>query len=109
MSKNAIVKIYRFDPTSGESERYDTYEVPPEGWVGLRVLDTLKYIYEKFDSGLSFRESCYQRLCGACTMRINNKTVLACDVESTDEMVIEPVPGKRIIKDLVVDLENLEK
>ena len=104
MNDKAIVKIFRFDPTVDKEGRYETYEVPAEGWQGLRVLDTLRYIYENIDPGLAFREQCYQRLCGACIVMVNKKSVLACDAQATKEMVIEPDPRYRILRDLVVDL-----
>ena len=101
MTDKATVKIYRFDPAVDGEPRYETYEVPPEGWYGVKVIDTIRYIYENFDSGLSFREPCRQRLCGACTIMLNSKPVLACDAFSEKDMVIEPLPNRRLIKDLV--------
>ena len=99
----ANVKIFRFDPTMDKEPRFETYEVPAEGWQERKVIDTLRYIYEKFDQGLSFREPCRQQLCGACVVRVNNKSVLACDAKSEQEMTIEPVPNCKVIKDLVAD------
>ena len=84
--------------------RYETYEVPSEGWHGLKVLDVIRYIYEHFAPDLSFRGPCHQQLCGSCTVMVNKKTTLACDAMAGSEMVIEPRPKHRVIKDLVVDL-----
>ena len=109
MSDNATIKIRRFDPSVDKEPRYDAYEVPPEGWDGRKVIDTLRYIYENLDPGLSFREPCRQRLCGACTVMVNSKAVLACDALSKKEMVIEPLPGYPVIRDLVVDLSASKK
>ncbi len=104
MNEKAIVKIYRFDPTVDKEPWYATYEVPPEGWYDLKVIDTVRYIYENYDPGLSFSEECDQRLCGICLMLVNKKPVLACDALSEKEMVLEPIPKYRVLKDLVVDL-----
>ena len=109
MTEKATVKLYRFDPTVDKEPRYETYEVPSEGWQGRMVLDTLRYIYEHFDNGFSFRGPCHQRDCGACTIRINGKTALACDVVAEKEMVIEPVPKRQVLKDLVVDIAMTEE
>ena len=109
MADKAIVKIHRFDPTMDKEPRYETYEVPPEGWDGLKVIDTLRYIYENFDTGLSFREPCRQRLCGACSIMINSKPALACDALSEKEMVIAPIAKYPVIKDLIVDLSGEKK
>ncbi len=103
MSDSASVKILRFDPTMDKEPRFETYKVPVEGWKDRKVIDTLRYIYEHFDQGLSFREPCRQQLCGACVVRVNNKPVLACDALSEQDMTIEPVPNYKIIKDLVAD------
>ena len=101
MADHAVIKILRFDPSADTESRYEIYEVPPEGWDGMKVIDTLRYIYENFDPGLSFREPCRQQLCGACTMVVNKKPVLACDAFSEKEMIIEPIPRRKVIKDLV--------
>ena len=100
----ATVKIYKFDPSVDKEGRLDTWEVPPEAWQGIKVIDTLRYIYENFDPELSFREPCRQQLCGACTMMVNDKPVLACDVFSQQDMTIKPLKNRKVIKDLVVEL-----
>ena len=103
MKDNATVTIYRFDPSVDREPRYQTYDVPPEGWHGLKVIDTLRYIYETLDPGLSFREPCRQQLCGACAVLVNQKPVLACDAFSEREMTIEPPLHRQVFKDLVTD------
>ena len=109
MNDKAIIKIRRFDPSVDKEARYEAYEVPPEAWRDVKVIDTIRYIYENLDPTLSFREPCRLRLCGACTIRVNNKSVLACDTFSEKEMVLEPLPNHRLIKDLVVDPSEKEK
>ena len=106
MNDKAIVKIKRFDPSTDQEPVYQTYEVPAEGWVKHKVIDTLRYIYENLDPSLAFREPCRQRLCGACLVMVNKKTVLACNAMSEAEMVIEPVTTYPIIKDLVVEIRR---
>lgn len=103
MTEKATVKVYRFDSTIDKEPRYETYEVPPEGWQDLTVIDTLWYIYNNFDAGLSFRGPCHVQVCGNCTVMVNKKPGLACDTLATKEMVIEPVPKRRVLKDLIVD------
>ena len=103
MADKATVKIWRFDPSVDREPRYETYEVPPEGWDGVKVIDTLRYIYENFDPELSFREPCRQQLCGACAVMVNKKRILACDVFMEKEALIEPLPNRRVIKDLVTE------
>jgi succinate dehydrogenase / fumarate reductase iron-sulfur subunit len=104
MIEKAVVKICRFDPAVDKEPRYETYEVPAEGWSELKVLDVIRYIYEHFAPDLSFRGPCHQQLCGGCTVMVNKKSVLACDALAEREMVIEPRLKHRVIKDLAVDL-----
>lgn len=106
MTDHATVKIFRFDPAVDKEPRYESYEVPYEYWSGVKVIDTIRYIYEKFAPGLSFREPCRQQVCGACTMLVNKKPVLACDTFSEEEMIIEPIPNRPILKDLVTDFHG---
>ncbi len=103
---NAKVKIFRFDPTIDKEPRFEEYEVPPEGWCGIKIIDTIRYIYEHFAPGLAFREPCRQQLCGACAVMVNKKPILACDALSEKEMIIEPPPKRRVYKDLIVDLSG---
>ena len=100
---NAVVKIFRFDPAVDKEPRYETYEVPPEAWKDRKVMDVLKYIYRNFAPGLAFREACYQGLCGGCTVRVNNKPVLACDAFAQQRMLIEPLSKNKALKDLITD------
>lgn len=37
-------------------------------------------------------------------MLVNSKAVLACDVLASENMTIEPLPKRKIIRDLVVEL-----
>ncbi len=109
MGDMAIVKIFRFDPTEDKEPRHEIYEVPHEAWNKVKVIDTIRYIYENFAPGLSFREPCRQQLCGACAVLVNKKPVLACNAFSEKEMTIEPIPKYPIIKDLIVDLSQGEE
>ncbi len=107
MDEHARVTIFRFDPTVDKEARYETYRVPPEGWKDLMVLDTIRYIYENLDGGLSFRESCrFKTVCNACVVRVNNKQVMSCETPATREMLIEPAASFPLIKDLVVRFDS---
>ena len=103
----AKVTVQRFDPTTDKKPQYQTYMVPASGWKDLKVLDTLRYIQRHLDGTLSFRESCRQyQICGACTLAVNKKVALACEVMATQEMLIEPAPRYPLIKDLVVSFDR---
>ena len=51
----AIVRIFRFDPTVDKEPRYETFKVPYEGRT---VLNVLEVVYRDFDQGLAFRYGC---------------------------------------------------
>jgi succinate dehydrogenase/fumarate reductase iron-sulfur protein len=104
MSENAIVKIRRYDPDVSKESRFDTFEVPPESYKGLKVVEALRYIYENLDHSLAFRETCGQRMCGGCMIMVNSKNVLACDALAEKEMTIEPASNRKVLRDLIVDL-----
>lgn len=99
------VKVYRFESTLENSEHYDYFDVPvvfEEKWTVMNVLD---YIQEHCDSSLSYykHSTCGHGICGRCTLMINGKPDLACThiVEDDKEIVLEPLKGKKLIKDLV--------
>ena len=99
----ATVKVYRFDPSMDKEPRYETFQVPIAAWKNRRVIDVISYIYENFAPDLSFREPCRQGICGACTMMVNKKQVLACTAIAEQEMLIEPQTKYPVLKDLIVD------
>ncbi len=103
-SNKATVTIFRFDPTVDKEPRYETYKVPTEAWKGQKIIDVIRYIYEHSAPGLSFREPCGHHVCGSCTAMVNKKPVLACGVLAEKEMLIEPLVGHRVIKDLAVEI-----
>src|SRR5690625_6653804 len=72
------------------------------------VLDILEHLREQ-DPTLTYRRSCREGVCGSDGMNINGKNRLAC-VTSADEvmgkddrLIIRPLPGMPVIRDLVVD------
>ena len=102
------VKVYRWDPDSGENPRIDTYAVDMDA-CGPMVLDVLIRIKNSIDSTLTFRRSCREGICGSCAMNINGVNTLACTQSAEEiqgEIKIYPLPHMSVIKDLVPDLNN---
>ncbi|MEW6649927.1 MAG: succinate dehydrogenase iron-sulfur subunit [Chloroflexota bacterium] len=101
------VKVFRFNPEVGRKPRYDVFTV--EAQPTDRVLDMLEWIRGDVDGTLSFRRSCAHGVCGSDAMRINGRNYLACKVLlrdlGTNEIVIEPLLGLPVVKDLIVDME----
>jgi succinate dehydrogenase / fumarate reductase iron-sulfur subunit len=101
-------RIYRYDPTSGENPRIDTFELDAKD-CGKMVLDALIQIKSVVDSSLTFRRSCREGICGSCAMNIDGVNRLACTTSMLDlksEIKIYPLPHMPVVKDLVPDLTN---
>jgi succinate dehydrogenase / fumarate reductase, iron-sulfur subunit len=98
-------KVYRYDPESGENPRVDRFEIDLDD-CGPMVLDALIKIKSEVDSGLTFRRSCREGVCGSCAMNIHGRNTLACTCASADipgDVAVYPLPHMAVIKDLVTD------
>ena len=101
-------RIYRFDPSSGENPRVDTFELDVAD-CGPMVLDALIRIKSTVDSTLTFRRSCREGICGSCAMNIDGVNRLACTTSMEDlgrKINIYPLPHMPVVKDLVPDLTH---
>ena len=102
------LRIFRFDPRVDQGPRHDEYTVEAE--PGERILDCLNRIKWELDGSLSFRMSCAHGVCGSCALRINGRCTLACQSLVKDyagaPVLIEPLPGFKVLRDLIVDLET---
>jgi succinate dehydrogenase / fumarate reductase iron-sulfur subunit len=100
-------KIFRYDPDADDAPRYQSYLVAAE--PEERVLDCLNRIKWEQDGSLSYRMSCGHGVCGSDGMRINGKCALACQKLVKDyegvEVVLEPLPFFKVLKDLIVDMD----
>lgn len=99
--KNIKVKVFRSDPTVEKKPRYQTYEVPLT--EGMTVLDVLDYIYENVDGSLAYYDhaACRHGICGGCALVVTGETCLACQTPVYGDIIIEPPPKFKIIRDLV--------
>ncbi|WP_062318056.1 succinate dehydrogenase iron-sulfur subunit [Demequina maris] len=75
-----------------------------------RVLDALHKIKWEQDGSLAFRRSCAHGVCGSDAMRINARNRLACktllkDLNPAKPIIVEPIKGLPVEKDLIVDME----
>ena len=79
-------------------------------------------IKQKKDATLNFTASCRSAICGACAVRVNGHSYLACDTkmnellaeyDNPDTIRISPLGNFKVISDLMVDwepsIENLRK
>ena len=103
--KNRIItaSIYRNDPQKNSAPKYDIFQFEPRH--PMTVLLVLRHIFRNIDATLSFRDfECYEGACTSCTMLVNGKRARACSVivEPGEQITLEPLPGRELIKDLVV-------
>lgn len=100
------MKILRFNPEIDKKAHFETYAIEVEPTD--RVLDALNEVKWKKDGTLAYRRSCAHGICGSDAMRINGKNRLACKAlvgQMGRKIVVEPMLGFRVEKDLVVDME----
>jgi len=105
---NIKVKVLRYNPESDPKPNWKTYDVEVE--EDVTILDVLNEIHWNIDGTLSYRRSCRSAICGSCAMKVNGRNVLACETPlhmfKGNKLKIEPLPGFKIIKDLVVDWDE---
>ena len=85
------------------------------------ILECLNRIKWEQDGSLTFRKNCRNTICGSCGIRVNGRSILACqqkigdqiahlpqqnNQENIPEITISPLGNMPVIKDLVVDMSN---
>jgi len=101
-------KVFRFNSDEDYLPYYDTYtmEVTSEEVV----LDILNRIKWDLDGSFSYRRSCRHGICGACAIKVNGRSTLACKERMNDmidlfgtDLIFEPLSIKRAVKDMIID------
>jgi succinate dehydrogenase / fumarate reductase iron-sulfur subunit len=104
------LSIYRYDPDKDDHPRMQDYDVPLEP-TDQMLLDALVRA-KTLDDSISFRRSCREGVCGSDAMNINGKNGLACTTklaELKEPVVLRPLPGLPVIRDLIVDMSQFFK
>jgi len=100
------LKVFRYNPEVDKKFHYETYNLDVEETE--RILDLLELVKGHHDGTLSFRRSCAHGVCGSDAMRINGRNMLACKTlvrDVGDKIIVEPLLGLKVKKDLIVDME----
>ena len=102
------VSLYRYNPETDDAPFMQEFLVETGG-RDLMVLDVLELIKAEHDGSVTYRRSCREGVCGSDGLNINGKNGLACitplsDTVKGDKLVIRPLPGLPVIRDLVVDM-----
>ena len=99
--------IYRYNPETDEKPYMQDYDVDINEHNCIMVLDALLTIKNKMDETLTLRRSCREEVCGSDALNINGNNGLACIKKLADleePIVLRPLPGMPVIRDLVVDM-----
>ena len=100
-------KIYRYNPEDDRGPYMQDYELE-DIRPGMMLRDALLKIKEQ-DETLVFRHSCGEGVCGSDALNINGINALGCLTPLADlkePIVVRPVPGMPVIRDLVVDMSQ---
>jgi succinate dehydrogenase / fumarate reductase iron-sulfur subunit len=103
-------QVYRYDPDADAKPRMQTFEMEV-GDSERMLLDVLMKL-KAIDPSLSFRRSCREGICGSDAMNINGKNGLACITNMRalpSTVVLKPLPGLPVIRDLIVDMTQFFK
>jgi succinate dehydrogenase/fumarate reductase iron-sulfur protein len=105
------LKMKRYDPEEKRSwlQAYDL-----EAGRIRRFVDLFRQINDEQDPTLAWNSSCEHGQCGTCSVKVNGKPLLACEllVENavqyfqTRTFTIEPLNVAPVVRDLVVDLTS---
>ncbi|WP_419535626.1 succinate dehydrogenase iron-sulfur subunit [Endozoicomonas sp.] len=107
------VSVYRYNPETDKKPYMMDFDIAiPEG-KDLMVLDVLNLIKEQ-DPTLVYRRSCREGVCGSDGLSIGGTNGLACitplsEAAKGNKLVIRPLPGLPVIRDLVVDMSLFYK
>ena len=107
-SFTVTVQVRRYQPEFYDEAYWDSWTVEMFGTD--RVLDALHKIKWEIDGSLTFRRSCAHGICGSDAMRIDGVNRLACkvllkDLDPSKPIIVEPIKGLPVEKDLIVDME----
>ena len=102
------VSLYRYNPETDDAPFMQDFSVDTGG-RDLMVLDVLELIKAEHDGSVTYRRSCREGVCGSDGLNMNGKNGLACitplsETVKGEQLVIRPLPGLPVIRDLVVDM-----
>jgi len=100
------IRVLRYNPETDSAPHFEDYQVDADPMD--RILDLLHYVKWYQDGSLAVRRSCAHGICGSDAVVINGVNALACKVLVRDveqPIVVEPIRGLPVHRDLIVDME----
>ena len=111
--KTITLSIYRYNPEVDKKPYLKAYEINTPANADVMLLTLLERLKDEQDPTLSYRRSCREGVCGSDGMNINGTNGLACvtalSTLKTNNIVIRPLPGFPVVRDLVVDMSQFYK
>lgn len=109
-NRNLSLSIYRYNPEVDDKPYMKDYEITIPAKSDPMVLTLLERLKAEQDVTITYRRSCREGVCGSDGMNINGTNGLACITTlsqlNTDKIVIRPLPGFPVVRDLVVDMSQ---
>ncbi|KTD52716.1 MULTISPECIES: succinate dehydrogenase iron-sulfur subunit [Legionella] len=109
-SRNVTLSIYRYNPEVDDKPYMKDYEIAIPVKSDPMILTLLERLKAEQDPSITYRRSCREGVCGSDGMNINGTNGLACITHlsqlNTDKVVIRPLPGFPVIRDLAVDMSQ---
>jgi succinate dehydrogenase / fumarate reductase iron-sulfur subunit len=106
------ITVRRFEVSPGAVPYWQTYVVDVRD--NQTMLDALLIVTDRIDPTLAFRRTCRSGICGSCAAQVNGRSCLLCQMsigeassgrQDAVPIRVEPLPGFRVLRDLVVDME----
>jgi len=107
------VSVYRYNPETDLKPSMQDFQVEIPDGKDIMVLDVLHLVKEQ-DESVAYRRSCREGVCGSDGVNMNGVNGLACithlsEVVKNDKLIIRPLPGLPVVRDLVVDMSVFYK
>lgn len=112
MSEDRTIRlsIYRYNPEVDTAPYMQDFELQVPVKSDPMLLTLMERLKDEQDPTITYRRSCREGVCGSDGMNINGTNGLACITSlselNTDKIVIRPLPGFPVIRDLAVDLSQ---
>lgn len=111
-TKTIEFSIYRYNPEVDEKPYMASYVLEHVGTTDPMLLTLLERLKCEQDNTISFRRSCREGVCGSDGMNVNGLNTLACITPLSklgNKIVVRPLPGFPVVRDLVVDMTQFYK
>jgi len=109
-SRNIKISIYRYNPEVDKKPYMQDFSIKVDVGSDPKILTLIERLKAEQDPTLTFRRSCREGVCGSDGMNINGVNGLACITPlskyNSATIVIRPLPGFPVIRDLVVDMKQ---